>query len=196
MAHVVEQEETLNVFVAGFSLNECRNGVTTERIRLPVPSRDPLDFASVCWISRGSTALMQRDVCDRVGPADESLRRLEDLDWYLRLALLGGGVVWWPELTACCSRGTWPAVPTIDDATNRILAKYRQVLRLDSRRGQLMRRLRAYLCLERASAAIAVRRCASAVWLLFRSWLLVPCVWLHMERFWYKNMTRPWSAVH
>lgn len=53
-----------------------RNGLT------PVKFRTDILFG--CSISPGSTLMVRRDVFEKVGPFNESLRRLEDWDWLLR----------------------------------------------------------------------------------------------------------------
>ena len=80
---------TLVAHVAGFVLYNVRSG--RRETRIPRASGNPLDFASGCWFSPGSTLLIRKDVFRKIGPFDPQLRRLEDLDWFLRFARGGGG---------------------------------------------------------------------------------------------------------
>ncbi len=80
----------LTAFVTGFRQHEGKTGRFRDRV--PVDSTNAEDFASGCWFAPGSTALVHRVAFDAAGPFDDRLRRLEDLDWFFRLALAGGGV--------------------------------------------------------------------------------------------------------
>ncbi len=60
---------------------------------IPAPVKGLAAFVSGIRFCPGSTALMARTVFDAVGPFDETLARLEDYDWYIRLAEIGGRVV-------------------------------------------------------------------------------------------------------
>ena len=53
-----------------------RNGLTPAQFRT--------DILFGCSISPGSTLMVRRDAFEKVGPFNESLRRLEDWDWLLR----------------------------------------------------------------------------------------------------------------
>jgi len=44
------------------------------------------DFAWGCFVGPGSTLMCQRDVLVEVGPQDQTFRRHEDWDWFLRFA--------------------------------------------------------------------------------------------------------------
>ena len=55
------------------------------------PSRSVADFASGCWFSPGSCVIVDRAAVLQAVPGgqDASLRRLEDYDWCLALAMAG-----------------------------------------------------------------------------------------------------------
>src|SRR5262249_1169557 len=79
-------KDPLTIHVAGFEIQNMRRG--RREIRIPVASDAVLMFASGCWFCPGSTSLMRKEAFDIVGPCDVALRRLQDMDWYLRLALV------------------------------------------------------------------------------------------------------------
>jgi len=58
--------------------------------RWPGPGAEAAAFASGCWFSPGSCILLNRVAAiEAVGFQDESLRRLEDIDWFLALGQAG-----------------------------------------------------------------------------------------------------------
>lgn len=164
----------LTVFVTGF---EYASAERPER-RYPRSSANPLWFASGCWFCPGSTALFRRaPVLEAIGPQDEVLRRLEDLDWFLRLALAGGDVRAAPVLAARIHRGARAAPSAIEAARTHLRAKHRALPT------PLKSRLNAYLDLEHA-AALSHDAPFQAAALLARSWLQAPRTRLHLEDFW------------
>ncbi len=60
------------------------------RARMPMDASAPDLFASGCWFAPGSSVLMSRQAFEIVGPQDDNLRRLEDLDWFIRFGQAGG----------------------------------------------------------------------------------------------------------
>ena len=167
----------LLVYVAGFTYARKRRRVST---RMPMPAYHPLDFASGCWFCPGSTALfLRKSILSRVGGQDESLRRFEDVDWFLRIALAGGGIAVIPIVAAAVETGHWPTVATVEREGRFVLQKFRSYANQ-----QIMRRLEAWLAFE----------CASAHWhsgdyrgvsiSLLRSWWLAPRGRLYLRRFW------------
>ncbi len=171
----------LTIFVAGFRTIDIRNGRT--RVRHPISSRDPLWFAGGCWFCPGSTALFRRDpILNAIGPQDPSLRRLEDLDWFLRLALAGGGVESSPLVGAEINRAGAPALQLVAQCRKMLLRKYAASPFALPR--ALYRRLAAYLDIECAAAFWFGGRPAGTVAYLARSWLAAPRARLHLERFW------------
>jgi glycosyltransferase involved in cell wall biosynthesis len=58
--------------------------------RWPRPAASPRAFASGCWFSPGSCVILNRaKAIAAAGLQDETLRRFEDVDWFLSLALEG-----------------------------------------------------------------------------------------------------------
>lgn len=139
----------LTAVMCGFTQIELRTGA--RKTRLPIGSTKIEDFAAGCWFGPGSTALVPRTAFDTVGLFDEALLRLEDLDWYMRLGLAGGGVATWPELAVSVHVGGRPSVERLDGAVSQLRAKWLggEALNAVSRRN-----LRAYLALEQANVRL------------------------------------------
>ena len=91
-AHLNATGAALSCYVCGFEV-VWMNANRRER-RKPVGTSSLKDLVSGCWFAPGSCAIMLREpVLATVGPVDEDLRRLEDLDWFIRLGLAGGQIV-------------------------------------------------------------------------------------------------------
>jgi glycosyltransferase involved in cell wall biosynthesis len=159
--------------------------------RIPRESADPLDFASACWFAPGSTLLARREVFDRIGPYDVELRRLEDLDWFLRLALRGGCLKVWSKPAAAIE--IEPQFPGIHltQAVARLSRKYLAKGSPDRLSGKLARRLRAYLNIERAAFCSRQKRWFGLLFYLGWSFCQVPRTTLHLARFWRREAAPP-----
>lgn len=174
--------EALVAYVAAFVLRDDHSG--RQETRVPRASANPLHFVSGCWFSPGSTLLVRKAVFRRVGPFDTSLRRLEDLDWFLRFVRAGGRVECWRNVAAMIELGTKPEFAVLDASARRLLSKYTAPASADRLPAPYIRRLKAYLDLERASVVAARSRWPLTLWYLVRSWVRVPRMTLHLERFW------------
>ncbi|WP_137045747.1 glycosyltransferase family 2 protein [Pseudolabrys sp. FHR47] len=172
----------LTAFVAGFVLEN--KSIGRHDTRIPRASDDPLDFASGCWFSPGSTLLLRREVFAKIGPYDTALARLEDLDWFLRFALAGGRLERWPNVAAIIELGGKPRRDTLEQAAHRLLTKYATTGSPNRLTAPFIRRLKAYLDVERASIAAANRDWLATAFYFVRSWLRVPRTTLHLKRFW------------
>lgn len=153
------------------------------RHRIPVASTSARDFASGCWFSPGTTALVPRAAFETVGPLDGSLRRLEDLDWFLRLGLAGGRIAVAPILGATISIGRRGRLSDIDAAARVILGKIDAAAEA-AEAGDLRRRLNAYLDLERANAAYGEGRLTATAGYFMRSQVLQPRLGIALKRWW------------
>jgi glycosyltransferase involved in cell wall biosynthesis len=157
----------------------------------PVETDSIADLVSGCWYFPGSTSLMSRSTWEAVGPLDANLRRLEDLDWGIRLGLAGGRLKVTPEPAAVIERS--PAVP---------LARVKAAAALIGRRygpdgehrldASNVSRLAAYLALEKARSALSERHFGAFAANLFRSFASRPRLTLHQRRWW---MSRTGSAA-
>jgi glycosyltransferase involved in cell wall biosynthesis len=171
----------------------CGWDTTTEmgaigRRRVPIASSDPMDFVSGCWFCPGSTILMRRAAFEKVGPFDESLRRLEDVDWYIRFALHGGSVEVVQHVDAVISIGRKRYYAEVAAARNAILAKrYATIGSGWSERHRQL--LNAYLDLELASAAWKEGRWTLTATHLARSLVAAPRTSLPLRDWWREEKT-------
>jgi len=172
----------LMAFVAGFVLENKTSG--RHDTRIPRGSDNPLDFASGCWFSPGSTLLLRREAFSTVGPYDTGLSRLEDLDWFLRFALAGGRLDRWPHVAAMIELGGKPRRDALEQSARHLLAKYAEPGATHRLASAFVRRLKAYLDIERASIAAADNAWPLMLFYLARSFMRVPRLTLHLERFW------------
>ena len=177
-----KSNDPLMVQVGGFVIDDMRRG--RREARMPVESNDPAMFASGCWFAPGSTSLMRKEVFTKVGPCDGRLRRLGDLDWYLRLALSGGRVVVWEEFVAVVHPGPKSAMSMLETAINHLEWKYSPSSGPFQLAPTLFRRLAAYLDIERASITAAEKNWTLTAFFITRSLARAPRLTLHLERFW------------
>jgi glycosyltransferase involved in cell wall biosynthesis len=173
---------TLAVHAAGFILESS----LTRRLetRIPRESADPLDFASACWFAPGSTLLASKEAFDRIGPYDVELRRLEDLDWFLRLALRGGCLRVWDKPVAVIEVESQFAGVHLTQAVAQLSQKYLAKASPDRLSGKRARRLRAYLNVELAAFCSSQKDWPGLLYYLGRSFCQVPRATLHLARFW------------
>jgi glycosyltransferase involved in cell wall biosynthesis len=158
------------------------NGAT--RARIPVESWTPSDFAGACWFCPGSTAFIPRKAFDVVGMMDERLNRLEDLDWFLRLARKGGGIAVIPEIYADVRRGQHPAESRVREAAGILREKWLSANAAERLTREEALNLSAYLYLEQAYASLNARRLADCAKYVLRSFLKRPRVRAHLKRWW------------
>lgn len=174
--------EAMVAYVAAFVLRDKHS--RQQETRIPRASANPLHFASGCWFSPGSTLLVRKAVFRRVGLFDTSLYRLEDLDWFLRFVRAGGHVECWRKVAAVIELGAKPEFAVLDASARRLLSKYAASDSPDRLPTSYVRRLKAYLDLERASVVAAQSQWLFTLWYLTRSLVRVPRATLHLERFW------------
>lgn len=121
------------------------------RERIPRPSADPADFAAGCWFCPGSTVVLPKAAFALVGPFDARLRRLEDLDWFLRFALAGGRLDVVPSVLTVIAHGRRGRPGPVEDAARLMLATIPAP-------PSILARLADYLDLELAVANLSARR--------------------------------------
>jgi glycosyltransferase involved in cell wall biosynthesis len=176
-----DNRNPLILYVTGFRQINMLTGTRADRI--PVGASNPGDFASGCWFSPGSTALFSKLVFDRVGELDSKLRRLEDLDWGIRLGLAGGRLSVAPFLGSTIEVGGRPALNGLRASCDQLIEKW------DSRSGissvpGMTRRLQAYLDVERAAACYHSRDYVKASFFIARSLVHMPRTTLQLKRWW------------
>ena len=117
------------------------------RTRLPRFGKARSDFFAGCWFCPGSTLLIDKTAYERCGLYDESLRRLEDFEWFLRFALAGGRLVVVNTIGASVARGGNSRPAVVEAAARRILE-----LHSNAASGAERSDLLGYLDLERSAA--------------------------------------------
>jgi glycosyltransferase involved in cell wall biosynthesis len=147
--------------------------------RVPREATQVADFASGCWFSPGTTVVVARTAFDVVGPFDPALRRLEDLDWFLRYALKGGQLLSVPEVCAVIWKSAHRNRRQVRAAADRIVMHTRGMLNSTAEK-----RLTAYLALEKAASAKAEGRYDQMAFELARSFAAFPRTTLRLNDHW------------
>lgn len=155
--------------------------------RVPVGAADARDFASGCWFCPGSTVVIGRAALNRVGPLDAGLRRLEDLDWFLRFGLAGGQLVVADVIGAAIRHGAKNNQPLVDAAARRIFERFASDARVTP---PVLRNLNAYLDMERAASAYRGGSPLQATALMLRSLIGKPRASVHLRRWWRRGQPR------
>jgi len=158
-------------------------------VRRPLAAAGVAAFASGCWFSPGTTVILRRAALDRVGPLDAGLGRLEDLDWFIRFARLGGRLAVAPVIGAVIVQGSRARLAPVRAAADRILAKAAGEYGLDAGEARL---LRAWLDVECARAAHNERRWAAFALHLARSYMRVPRQRIQLRDWWIREA---WSTA-
>jgi glycosyltransferase involved in cell wall biosynthesis len=172
--------DSMLAVATGWQEVDLDRGISTTRI--PTASADPVDFASGCWFCPGSTVIVTRTALERCGPFDAGLRRLEDLDWFLRFALQRGRLVVAETIgVVILHRGLRSNRAAVQQAACRITNRFAAHPAATSR---IRRYLAAWLDVELAFAAWAHGHRTSALALILRSQLHVPRRSIHIRRWW------------
>jgi glycosyltransferase involved in cell wall biosynthesis len=172
----------LVAYSTGFVLDRKLSG--RREARIPAASADLKDFVSGCWFAHGSTALLRREAFERVGPTDPALRRLEDYDWFIRFALVGGRLEVWPHVAAIIEVASKPRMSAVDAATSRLRAKYVDPAGSYRLAPDVINQLEACFDFELASSLWGEKRRLSTIPYLLRSFWRVPRTTLHLRRLW------------
>lgn len=171
----------LDVIATGFAY--ARRATGQEQRLVPVETDDLKTFCAGCWHCPGSTALIHRTAFDRVGLLDERLRRLEDLEWFIRLGLSGGRLRVVQDILAWIDVDANASIENVDRAANVIAADY-LCSASPLPKGPCRRNLAAYLALEQGAARMKKSGPIAALPHLLRSWLAVPRTTLHLTKWW------------
>ncbi|MCC6734932.1 MAG: glycosyltransferase family 2 protein [Bauldia sp.] len=155
-----------------------RGGVSA--VVIPADAEGGEAFAAGAWHGAGTTMLLPQGAVSLIGPQDEDLLRLEDLDWYLRFAAAGGRLKIVPQPLATIDWRPHDDFREIDRAVERILARHVGPGSPHSAAAQ--RRIVAYALLVRASRRWHARRRTAALWFLLRSWLVLPRATVFLDR--------------
>ncbi|MFN0217622.1 MAG: glycosyltransferase family 2 protein [Hyphomicrobium sp.] len=162
--------------------------------RRPKASNSLSEFASGCWFAPGSTLLMRRSTYDAVGPFDPRLRRLEDLDWFIRFAQRGGELHVDPSPMVVIAPSHSASFAVVSGCSDLVAEKF-----APSRESRLapseLSRLLAYLSLELGAAAWTEQRYALAVLEVLRSFSRYPRLRLSLVDFWLRSRDIPPSVA-
>ena len=143
-------------------------------LRVPKPGSDLESYMGGCWFAPGSTVIFPANVLKRVGPINERLRRLEDVDWTIRFALQGGTFQRHDIAGAIVHYHTNKVGTEIADAREFLLSQMARRCAEDAITLQHLQRFKAYMALEDAAAARRSGKPFRAMTHLFRSWLQKP----------------------
>ncbi len=171
------------VITCGFFIANMANG--TVEARFPIPAHSPDVFASGCWHCPGTTFFADRRVFELNGPMSTRLRRLEDLDWFLRFGLNGGVLETTETLIGAMIAPSGEAkYEVVREAVKLLRETYEAGQQEPSLSQAGAARLRAYCALELAVAAWSGSRFATALGHLAYSQWLVPRTRVALNRFW------------
>jgi len=160
-----------------------REGSETSEVIIPKASSGPMDFASGCWFSPGSTLIVPRGVFDVVGPFNQDMRRLEDYEWFLRFALAGGRLFVEPNVGAIISVGRRSNLEPVRHA--KLLIEQRlSAMQNPLNTRKFRRTAKAYLSLELAKASHNQGRPLLMAGYLLRSFVLKPRRRVSLRRWW------------
>ena len=171
----------LTLYATGFRQINMRSGHTQDRI--PISTSQARELASGCWYSPGSTALMAKSTFETIGQIDTRFRRLEDLDWSMRLGLAGGRVAVAPFVGATVEVGARASFKTLQATCEQFCAKWSRHSDIDLVPG-MKRRLFAFLDVERAASCHHENRNVMAAFYFARSLLGAPRSTLQLQRWW------------
>jgi len=159
--------------IIGCSWRETNSTGDVLKTRHPRPSHSSDDLFTGCWFCPGSAIIMNRNFLVQSNiKYDESLKRLEDLDFFMRLAQYGANYhahhIIGVSITASDSR--YPNV--VIDACNKVYEKY---LGENSQLEKVLQaRLKSYLFYELSRAHISKHEYHKALDYLIKSFLKRP----------------------
>jgi hypothetical protein len=149
--------------------------------RMPRASETRTDFFAGCWFAPGSTLLVPKAAFDRCGLFREDLRRLEDYEWFLRFALVGGRLAVAGVAGASVLRSRNAASAPVEAAAAAILEAYRDNASLEPAERRAMR---SWLDLTCAAAAWNEGNALRFLALFSRSWMRWPRMHLQLRHWW------------
>lgn len=151
--------------------------------KIPRPSNDLEDFCSGCWFSPGSTAIAPRNLLLDVGGFDERLRRLEDLDIFIRLACADAELAVAPFVGAHIRKGRNARRCDVDPAAAYLRQKFLGAGSPLTTKTQ-RRNLDSWLAIEEAAAALNDGAYTRFTERMVRSFALNPRRRLHLRDWW------------
>ncbi|MFK5996564.1 MAG: glycosyltransferase family 2 protein [Rhodobacterales bacterium] len=142
--YLLQMQTPTEVLGCGFHYIDKHKG--TDRGVIPKGAETLVRFASGCWFNPGSCMVVRRQVFTDVGFYCETLERLEDYEWFLRLARAGGRLVVAPAVLVDINKGARPK-PDVILRSLEVLDKTVKALSAPAQA-----KSRAFLALELASA--------------------------------------------
>lgn len=173
-------DEEMLAVATGWQVLDLDRGTTS--VRMPLPAVDPVDFASGCWFCPGSTVTIRRAALTRCGPFDTNLKRLEDLDWFLRFALAGGRLAVAEVPGALIRRVAKSNRTDVENAAAVIFRRFSQHPGIDR---SILRHLSAWLDVERAFSAWTEGDRLAAAKLFLKSQLRIPRKTIQLRDWWH-----------
>jgi glycosyltransferase involved in cell wall biosynthesis len=174
----LEGQTGLVAVVSGW--HERLNGVPF-RDRIPVRAASRSDHFEGCWFCPGTTLVIHKQAFAQCGPYEETIRRLEDYEWFLRFAMAGGRLVVVEGCCAVINRGHNNKRELVETAVSYIKASYlaRAGLTRAERRGMM-----AYLHLELAGACRNDECYLRMFWHVFTSLWYRPRLRIQLRNWW------------
>ena len=164
------QSEANQVSFTGYRLVHGATGHADDR-RVPLRG-SPLDtYIWGCNVSLGSTFMGRRDLFNRLGPFDTSLRRFEYWDWVLRSADTHDIAVL-SEILAVIHSGAWPSFESVRHSVRVLRRRYVRAIGFHSR--TRARIFVSSLQLELSVAAYRAGRHFRATWYFLTVMALYP----------------------
>jgi glycosyltransferase involved in cell wall biosynthesis len=190
----IEQENgaSLHALVCDFY---CPNRATGRLQVRVLRSADQLsDFASGCWFCPGSTLFIRRSAFNIVGPFDERLRRLEDLDWFIRFGQRSGHLHVLPYVGVIVAPSNSGSFAAVEQSTSVIEAKFDRSSEA-ALPPSAWRRLQAYLALERGAALLREGERLKGLGHLLSSFWYKPRLHAAVEPFWERGDDVPQDVL-
>lgn len=185
IAHRDQAENPNTLFCYSSGYQTVRKATGKLRDVLPAESSQVEDFASACWFMPGSTVLISKRALKATGPFDFGLRRLEDLDWYIRFGLAGGRLRVAAVKGAVIEISTRPTPAQIHEACCQLEHKWLGPNAAIPLSTGMSTALRAYLDIERAAAYHHAGHTIGTIWFLTRSFLRRPRPRIHLKKWWH-----------
>jgi len=186
----LSQTHDPDLLVVGSGFYDPDRKTGSLRARKPMNASERDFFASGCWFAPGSSVLMSRKAFEIVGPQDESLRRLEDLDWFIRFGQAGGKFFCTDSHDVVIRPSGNAPFDAVMTAVDQFISKYGPSgsTPLPPR---AWNRLAAYLSLEKAVAHLGNRQLVSGSVELIKTILRKPRLQPAVERFWSESSDVP-----
>ncbi len=176
----------LTVYACGWQ--DTRPHWRNDPVRLPNNGKSLEDFCSGCWFSPGSTLIAHNQMFKQhIGNFDESLRRLEDMDWFIRLGKAGGQLLVQPLIGLDILPGNKPSLEITLQAGQQMLEKHKELQQLHP---AAFKRLKAYLNLEFTTYAARERDYFKAATWFLRSLVFAPRLRRHLSPGWRRSDQR------